>query len=245
MALDSMHSPCMAVGLAVNHLPPRVHDSQQVKDKRVSLQTDPTPSALRLKNGSFLGSKLIHINSDGPRPATHTHAPKHPTSLGHSHHAHPLTYHPKLWSGNGKPRTDLEQLVLRTHFRWDGELCSNSNPPKDYTNMEPSDANSKPAYEARPTTPPKPLPQTPISCLSTSIGAPLSSQTRRTWASPVRQRSTPTSSSSADSQDLLPAAIFRFLDRGEINIAMREEEPNLYIVMFSNRCLPFVVFNTH
>ena len=96
MALDSMCSPCMAVGLAVNHLPPRVHDSQQVKDKRVSLQTDPTPSASRLKNGSPLGSKLIHINSDEPRPATHTHAPKHPTSLGHSHHAHPLTYHPKL-----------------------------------------------------------------------------------------------------------------------------------------------------
>ena len=53
------------------------------------------------------------------------------------------------------------------------------------------------------------------------------------------------SSSSADSSDLLPAAIFRFLDRGKINIAMREDEPNLYIVMFSNYSLPFVVFGTH
>ena len=53
------------------------------------------------------------------------------------------------------------------------------------------------------------------------------------------------SSSSADSSDILLAAIFRFLDRGEINIAMWEEKPNLYIVMFSNRSLPFVVSSTH
>ena len=39
--------------------------------------------------------------------------------------------------------------------------------------------------------------------------------------------------------------VFRFLDRDEINIAMREDEPNLYIVMFSNRSLPFVVSGTH
>ena len=41
------------------------------------------------------------------------------------------------------------------------------------------------------------------------------------------------------------AAIFRFLDRGKINIAMREDEPNLYIVMFSNHSLPFVVSGMH
>ena len=54
-----------------------------------------------------------------------------------------------------------------------------------------------------------------------------------------------TSSSIADSPDLLLAAIFRFLDRGEINIAIREDEPNLYIIMFSNRSLPFVVSGMH
>ena len=53
------------------------------------------------------------------------------------------------------------------------------------------------------------------------------------------------SSSSADSPDILPAAIFRFLDRGEINIALREDEPNLYIVMFTSRSLPFVVSAMH
>ena len=55
----------------------------------------------------------------------------------------------------------------------------------------------------------------------------------------------PASSSSVDSLALLPTAIFRFLDRGEINIAMREDESNLYIVMFSNRSLPFVLSGTH
>ena len=53
------------------------------------------------------------------------------------------------------------------------------------------------------------------------------------------------SSSSAKSLDPLPLAIFRFLDRSEINIIMREDEPNLYIIMFSNRSLPFVVSGTH
>ena len=53
------------------------------------------------------------------------------------------------------------------------------------------------------------------------------------------------SSSSVDSSKQLPEAIFRFLDLSEINIALREEEPNLYIIMFSNLSLPFVVSVTH
>ena len=76
-------------------------------------------------------------------------------------------------------------------------------------------------------------------------GHPYQTQTRQSRAPPVRQRSTPTSSSNADSSNLLPATIFRFLDQGEINIAMWEDEPNLYIVMFSNRSLPFVISGTH
>ena len=76
-------------------------------------------------------------------------------------------------------------------------------------------------------------------------GHPHHTQIRQSRAPPVRQRSTLTSSSSADSPDLLLAAIFRFLDHGEINIAIGEDEPNLYIVMFSNRSLPFVVSGVH
>ena len=52
-------------------------------------------------------------------------------------------------------------------------------------------------------------------------------------------------SSDLDSSDPLPAAIFRFLDQSKVNIAMREDEPNLYIVMFSSHSLPFVVSSTH
>ena len=70
-------------------------------------------------------------------------------------------------------------------------------------------------------------------------------QTRQSRVPPVRQWSTPTSSSSAASLDPLPATIFRFLDQGKINIVMREDEPNLYIIMYSNRSLPFVMSSTH
>ena len=45
--------------------------------------------------------------------------------------------------------------------------------------------------------------------------------------------------------ELLPEAIFQFLDLHEINIALKEEEPKLYIIMFLNQSLPFVVFGTH
>ena len=51
--------------------------------------------------------------------------------------------------------------------------------------------------------------------------------------------------SSVDSLDPLPIAIFRFLDLDEINIALKEDKPSLYIIMFSNQNLPFVVFGTH
>ena len=74
---------------------------------------------------------------------------------------------------------------------------------------------------------------------------PYHTQTRQSRAPPVKQRSIPTSSSSAASPNPLPAAIFHFLDRGEINIAMQENEPNLYIIMYSNHSLPFLVSGTH
>ena len=53
------------------------------------------------------------------------------------------------------------------------------------------------------------------------------------------------SSSSVDSSDQLPAAIFWFLDLGEINIALQENEVSLYIIMCSRQSLPFVVSATY
>ena len=48
-----------------------------------------------------------------------------------------------------------------------------------------------------------------------------------------------------DSPEPLPKAIFRFLNLSKINIALREEEPKLNIIMFSNPTLSFVVSVTH
>ena len=64
-------------------------------------------------------------------------------------------------------------------------------------------------------------------------------------APPVWQRRTLMSSSSVKSPNPLPVAIFHFLDLGEINIALQEDESNLYIIMFSNQSLSFVVSGTH
>ena len=43
------------------------------------------------------------------------------------------------------------------------------------------------------------------------------------------------------SPEQLPEAIFCFLDLSEIKMAMQEDEPNLYIIMFLSPSLPFVV----
>ena len=74
---------------------------------------------------------------------------------------------------------------------------------------------------------------------------PYPTPARSSRAPLVRQRTISMSSSNAESSDPLPAAIFRFLDRSEINISMREDEPYLYIIMFSNHSLPFVMSATH
>nr|POE89596.1 hypothetical protein CFP56_02315 [Quercus suber] len=53
------------------------------------------------------------------------------------------------------------------------------------------------------------------------------------------------SHSSESSLEQLPEAIFRFLDLSEINLALQDDESNLYVIMFSNPSLPFVVSVTH
>ena len=61
----------------------------------------------------------------------------------------------------------------------------------------------------------------------------------------VRQQDVQTSSSSVDSSDQLPAAIFRFLDLGEKNITLQENEVGLYIIMCSRQSLLFVMSATY
>ena len=64
-------------------------------------------------------------------------------------------------------------------------------------------------------------------------------------AQPVRQRNAQVSPSSVSSLVQLPEDIFRFLDLSEINMALQEDMPSLYIIMFSNPSMPFVVSITH
>ena len=61
----------------------------------------------------------------------------------------------------------------------------------------------------------------------------------------VWQWNTQESSTSVESTECLVKAIFCFLDLNEINIALREEVPKLYIIMYSNPSLPYIVSITH
>nr|POE83261.1 hypothetical protein CFP56_65939 [Quercus suber] len=104
-----------------------------------------------------------------------------------------------------------------------------------------------PSLPTRVETPPRPtpyhMPQTDVR-VRRSVH-PYQSPEGHSRAPLVRQRNNQASSFSVDSPDPLPAAIFCFLDLEEINIALREDEPNLYIILFSNQNLPFVVFGKH
>nr|POE46374.1 hypothetical protein CFP56_55233 [Quercus suber] len=60
-------------------------------------------------------------------------------------------------------------------------------------------------------------------------------------APPIRQRNIQESFDSVMSPEHLPEAFFCFLDLSKVNIALREEEPKLYIIMFSNPSLPLIM----
>lgn len=62
---------------------------------------------------------------------------------------------------------------------------------------------------------------------------------------PVKQGNAQETLDSVMSPERLPKAIFRFVDLSEVNIALREKEPKLYIIMFSSPSLPFIVSATY
>ena len=61
----------------------------------------------------------------------------------------------------------------------------------------------------------------------------------------VRQRNIQESFDSVMSPEHLPEAIFCFLNLSKVNFTLREEEPKLYIIMFSNPSLPFIMSVTY
>ena len=97
--------------------------------------------------------------------------------------------------------------------------------------------------EPSPQPTPYQMPKTPARVRRTVH--PYQAPVGRSRVPPDRQRDVQTSSSSVDSSNQLPAAIFWFLGLGEINIALQENEVGLYIIMCSRQSLPFVVSATY
>ena len=139
----------------------------------------------------------------------------------------------------------MERSVIGALTRRDSEFCPDTGSPMNSNAMEPGVTNPSLPMRLEPPSHLPPSHRTRPHARVVRSGHPYHPPAKTSRAPPVRQRSIPASSSNAESPDPLPAAIFRFLDRSEINIAMREDEPYLYIFMFSNCSLPFVVSDTH
>ena len=122
-----------------------------------------------LNHGSLIGPSIKFTHPNGPRPSNHSNTSRHPIQLNHTPHEQPSPSFLSLRAGNGEPRKALERIVPRTHSRRDSELCLNTSSSADSHELEPSNANSKPASKARPTSPLQPPPQPPISCPSQQV----------------------------------------------------------------------------
>ena len=196
----------------------------------MALSSDQPSSTVTLTNFDLHLSTTPQSNSHMAAPPTmnsHTHSP--PT------HAQEMADLEQIWSG-----LSLEHLHEETvSFFW--------IPIHPQTTMVWNQVSQSPSLPLRfkPPAQPPPSHRPPSHVRVLRSSHPYHPPARSSRAPPVQQRNVPASSSSADSSDPLPAAIFHFLDRSEVNITMQEDEPNLYIVMFSSCNLPFVVSDTH
>ena len=152
---------------------PHVQTMQQVQDKTLATLADLIPHDTHQTNGSLIGSSILLTHSNESRLVSHTNSSRQPTPLNHTTLEQPTPSSPSLRTGDGEPRKTLEQTVSRTNSRRDSELCPHFSSFADSHELEPSDSNSEPASEARPTSPFQPLPQPPIPCPSPQVQPPL------------------------------------------------------------------------
>ena len=190
---------------------------------QISSTPTPTNPDLHLSTKPQSNSHLLAT------PTMNNHTPSHPV------HVQEMADLKQIWSG-----LSLEHLQEET-------VSFVRIPVHPQTAMLWNQVSQTPSLplQLEPPSHPPPSHRTRPHARVVRSGHPYHPPARTSRALPIRQWSIPISSSSAKSPDPLPVAIFRFLDRSEINIAMREDEPYLYIVMFSNRSLPFVVSGTH
>ena len=188
VAAEDVNPPCMVM--------------QHAQDYKPTPQAIHPSSNVTHNNGPLVGPSFNNTYHDEPRPATHSGLTTQP--IPHSYFEHPLSHPIILPTGDGNAGTTVERTVPRTHSRTDSKLCSHSSPPTDCNAMESNDANAVPLRFDPP--PPHSHPtrshRTHVQVHRTSH--PYHTLTRHSHAPPVRQRSIPTSSSSAASRTLCP-----------------------------------------
>ena len=174
-----------------------------------------------------------------PTPQSFPHTPATPTM---NNQAPPSQAHELMMA-------NLEQVwsSLSLEYSQDELVGFVRIPVHPRTAMVWNQVSQTPSLPLRVETPPQPTPcnRSRSNAQVHRLRHPYQTPARSSRAPPVRQRTISMSSSSAESPDPLPVAIFRFLDRSEINISMQVDEPYLYIIMFSNCSLPFMVSATH
>ena len=172
VAGHNTRTPCMA-RCPEELQNPHVQTMQQEQEKTLANLADPILHDTHQTNGSLIGSSILLTPSNGSRPVSHTNSSRQPAPLNHTTLEQPTPSSPSLRTGDGEPRKTLERTVSGTNSRRDSELCPHSDSSADSHELEPSDSNSKPTSEARPTSPFQPLLQPPIPCPSPQVQPPL------------------------------------------------------------------------
>ena len=173
VAVNDIHTPSMA-SCNVAYISPQAHTMQHGQAISPTHLTDPNLHDTNHTDGSLIGPSFNLTHTNGPRPSTHTNTSRHPTYLNHTSHEQPSPSSPSLRVGDGEPRKALERIVPRTNPRRDNELCTYTGSSADSHELEPSNSNSEPASEARPTSPLHHPPQPPIPCPSQQVQPSLS-----------------------------------------------------------------------
>ena len=208
----------------------------------------PSQTTLQHTNGSLIKPTILNSHSNRPWSPSNSQPPKQPKSPNYSNHAHTFNYPPP-------PLNQAQEMAILEQI-WNGLSLGRSNnetvsyvhiPVHPWATMalnEVAHTTSLPIrLEPPPQSNPYHMPRTHVRvCHSVH---PYLAPVGYLRTPAVKQRNTQASSSNVASLELLLKAIFLFLDLNKINIALREEESKLYIIVFSNQSLRFVVSATH
>ena len=209
--LAGMHAPCMAKRPYVVPCMSKDSETQHV-EINTAPHTAPTSSRQTPPYDSLIGPTFFHSHPDGSRLEAITHSqnsPHTPANPTMNNQAPPSQAHELMMA-------NLEQVwsSLSLEHSQDELVSFVRISVHPRTAMVWNQVSQTPSLPLRVETPPQPTThnRSRSNAWVQRPGHPYQTPTRSSRAPPVRQRTISMSSSSAESPDPLPAAIFRFLD---------------------------------